>query len=172
MPAEFFMNLQKLYDLRKAKKADPGVRTRAAWLSAFPVREMIKRGWIEDAEPALLDLQMMRFFGKSRVEDIPFANDVPVVPYAAKKTGYEDLSAVQYVWLHRVKSFAEQSRPPSTRKKPSGTCCPRSARTCSTATTSGASRPSCTIAASGSSSSKVCRDRRSTASAFGLALNR
>ena len=26
---------------------------------------MIKRGWIEDAEPALLDLQMMRFFGKT-----------------------------------------------------------------------------------------------------------
>src|SRR3954469_17964558 len=55
MPAEFFLNLQKMYDLQKARKADPGVRKRAAWLSAFPVREMIKRGWIEDAEPSLLD---------------------------------------------------------------------------------------------------------------------
>src|SRR3954469_9692314 len=55
MPAEFFLNLQKFYDLQKARKADPGVRKRAAWLSAFPVREMIKRGWIEDAEPSLLD---------------------------------------------------------------------------------------------------------------------
>src|SRR3954451_24613003 len=51
MPAEFFLNLQKMYDLQKARKADPGVRKRASWLAAFPVREMIKRGWIEDAEP-------------------------------------------------------------------------------------------------------------------------
>ena len=107
MPAEFFMNLQKMYDLRKARKADPGVRTRASWLSVFPVREMIKRGWIEDAEPALLDLQMMRFFGKNRVEEIPFVSDAPVFAHAAKKTGYEDLTAIQYVWLNRVRKVAE-----------------------------------------------------------------
>lgn len=112
MPAEFFLNLQKLYDLQKARRADPGVRTRAAWLSVFPVREMINRGWIEDTEPALLDLQMMRFFDKNRVEDIPFANDVPVIPYAAKKSGYEHITAIQYVWLHRVKRVAEQVEAP------------------------------------------------------------
>ena len=27
MPAEFFMNLQKMFDLQKARKADPGVRS-------------------------------------------------------------------------------------------------------------------------------------------------
>lgn len=112
MPAEFFMNLQKLYDLQKARRADPGVRTRAAWLSVFPVREMIKRGWIEDTEPALLDLQMMRFFEKNRVEDIPFANDVPVIAHAAKKSGYDGITPVQYVWLHRVKKVAEQVEAP------------------------------------------------------------
>ena len=112
MSPEFFMNLQKLYDLQQARRADPGVRTRAAWLSVFPVREMIKRGWIEDTEPALLDLQMMRFFDKNRVEDIPFANDVPVIAHAAKKSGYEDTTPVQYVWLHRVKKLAEQIEAP------------------------------------------------------------
>jgi HTH-type transcriptional regulator/antitoxin HigA len=107
MPAEFFMNLQKMYDLQKAHKADPGVRTRASWLNAFPVREMIKRGWIEDAEPGLLDLQMMRFFGKNRVEDIPFVSDAPVVPHAAKKSGYQRTTAPQYAWLRRVTKIAE-----------------------------------------------------------------
>lgn len=63
MPAEFFANLQKLYGLHKAKRPDPGIRTRAKWMSAFPVRVMIDRGWIEDSDPALLDLQMRRFFG-------------------------------------------------------------------------------------------------------------
>tara|TARA_R110000824_G_scaffold118960_14_gene271985 strand:+ start:100320 stop:101465 length:1146 start_codon:yes stop_codon:yes gene_type:complete len=108
MPAEFFANLQKMYDLHRAKKADPGVRTRASWLSVFPVREMIKRGWIEDAEPALLDLQMLRFFGKNQIEDIPFVSDAPVFAHAAKKSGgYDATTPLQYVWLHRVRKIAE-----------------------------------------------------------------
>lgn len=109
MPAEFFMNLQKMYDLQKAKKADPGVRTRASWVSRFPVREMIKRGWIEDAEPALLDLQMMRFFGKNRIEDIPFVSDASLLAHAAKKSDdYAETTEIQYVWLNRVRKIAEQ----------------------------------------------------------------
>jgi HTH-type transcriptional regulator/antitoxin HigA len=107
MPAEFFMNLQNMYNLHKAKKADPGVKTRATWLSVFPVREMIKRGWIEDAEPTLLHLQMLRFFGKNRIEDIPFVSDAKIIPHAAKKSAYEKTTALQYVWLHRVKKIAE-----------------------------------------------------------------
>ena len=108
MPAEFFMNLQKMYDLYRAKKADPGVKTRASWVSVFPVREMIKRKWIEDAEPALLDLQMLRFFEKNRVEDIPFVGGAPILPYAARKLDYERTTPIQYAWLTRVKKIAEQ----------------------------------------------------------------
>jgi len=107
MPADFFANLQKMYDLQKARPVDPGVRTRASWLSIFPIREMIKRGWIEETEPGLLDLQMMRFFGKNRVEDIPFIGSGAVVPHAAKKSAYVSTTAVQYAWLHRVMKIAE-----------------------------------------------------------------
>ncbi|CAL4868263.1 hypothetical protein MMA231_02538 [Asticcacaulis sp. MM231] len=107
MPADFFLNLQKMYDLRKAKPADPGVKTRASWLSVFPIREMIKRGWIEDAEPELLDLQMMRFFGKNRIEDIPFVSDAPLIAHAAKKSAYDETTPIQYAWLHRVRKIAE-----------------------------------------------------------------
>lgn len=113
MPAEFFLNLQKMYDLQKARKADPGVRTRASWLSVFPIREMIKRGWIEDAEPALLDLQMMRFFGKNRIEDIPFIGTANVPAHASKKGGpQKTVTPVQYVWLHRVRKIAERMECP------------------------------------------------------------
>lgn len=107
MPAEFFANLQKMYDLHKAKRPDPGVRTRATWLSTFPVREMIKRGWIEDTDPALLDLQMLRFFGKNRMEEIPFIGEGEILPHAARRSGYDDMTPIQYVWLHRVKKIAE-----------------------------------------------------------------
>lgn len=106
MPAEFFLNLQKLYDLGQAKKADPGVKTRASWASVFPVREMIKRGWIEDAESSLLDLQMVRFFEKSDRNQVPFMSDAPVRAHAARKSSYEGISALQYAWLHRVLSIA------------------------------------------------------------------
>lgn len=113
MPADFFANLQKMYDLHKVKPVDPGVRTRASWLSVFPVREMIKRGWIEKTEPGLLDLQMMRFFGKNRVEDIPFIGSGKIDSHAAKKsTEYASTTAVQYAWLHRVMKVAEMEESP------------------------------------------------------------
>ena len=59
---QFFTNLQTMYDLQHAAEPEPGIRIRANWLSSFPVREMIRRGWIEETEADLLDLQMMRFF--------------------------------------------------------------------------------------------------------------
>ncbi len=107
VPAEFFLNLQRMYDLGKAQKADPGVKVRASWASVFPVREMIKRGWIEAGESSLLDLQMLRFFGKNRRDDVPFVSNAPVIPHAAKKSSYEEVTPLQYVWLHRVKQVAE-----------------------------------------------------------------
>lgn len=110
---DFFMNLQKAYDLQRAKKADPGVKSRAAWVSHFPVREMIKRGWIEDAEPSLLDLQMIRFFGKERIEDVPFVSEAPVIPHAAKKSAYNTVTGTQYAWLNRVMRIAEQAEAPA-----------------------------------------------------------
>ncbi|HXL14075.1 MAG TPA: helix-turn-helix domain-containing protein [Bradyrhizobium sp.] len=113
MPAEFFANLQKLYDLHRVRPVDPGVRTRASWLVHFPLRDMIKRGWVEDTEPGLLDLQMLRFFGKNRVEDIPFIGDGEITAHAAKKSsGYESTTPVQYAWLHRVMKIAKMQEAP------------------------------------------------------------
>ncbi|MDI7862527.1 helix-turn-helix domain-containing protein [Rhizobiaceae bacterium n13] len=107
MPAEFFMNLQQMYDLGRAKKADPGVRTRASWTAVFPVREMIKRGWIDDTESSLLDVQMVRFFGRDRREEVPFVSDAPVLAHAARKSSYSEILPSQYAWLHRVRSVAQ-----------------------------------------------------------------
>jgi len=106
VPAEFFANLQKLYDLNKAKQPDLGVKTRANWVRTFPVRQMIRRGWIEDTEADLLDVQMIRFFGTNSVSDIPFVGTSEVAAHAPKKTGYEEISPTQLVWLHRVRIIA------------------------------------------------------------------
>ncbi|MDA9521704.1 hypothetical protein XI06_15545 [Bradyrhizobium sp. CCBAU 11434] len=113
MPAEFFANLQKLYELNRAKPVDPGVRTRATWAAHFPVREMINRGWIEDTEPTLLDVQMLRFFGKNRIEDVPFIGSGAIAAHAPKKSSsYAAPTEIQYAWLHRVMTIAKMQEAP------------------------------------------------------------
>lgn len=77
--AEFFTNLQRSYDLSLAKDPDPGVARKARLQSKYPVREMIKRGWLIDAHADLLEAQMARFFEKNSTEEIPF------FAHAAKK---------------------------------------------------------------------------------------
>ena len=112
MPAEFFSNLQKLYDLSHAKKPDVGVRKRATWASEFPVRKMIERGFIQDTDPALLDAQMLRFFGKNDIDDVPFVGSGDIYQHAARKADNSETTATQYVWLHRTIKIAETIEAP------------------------------------------------------------
>lgn len=118
MPAEFFANLQKQYDLSKAKSPDPGVRRRSLWQSTFPVREMIRRGWIEDTDPGLLDAQMLRFFQCNRFEDVPIlGQNIDEIPHAARKLVYGETTAVQWAWLYRVRQIAQTIDAPRYSKK-------------------------------------------------------
>lgn len=114
MPAEFFSNLQKDYDLSRVAPSDPGVRKRAVWQSVCPLREMIARGWIADADASLLDAQMLRFFEATQIADVPFISaDATPVAHAAKKTTYAAVSPEQLVWLHRVRQVARGMQVPA-----------------------------------------------------------
>lgn len=106
VPADFFANLQKQYDLSTAKEPDPGIKTRAALQARYPIREMIKRGWIEDAEPSLLKLQVDRFLESDCLDD------APKYAMAAKKANYDDEPPAQVVWLFRVRQLARQLEAP------------------------------------------------------------
>ncbi len=110
VPAEFFANLQQAYDLSQARVPDVSVAARRTMQNAYPVREMIKRGWIEDADANMLQVQLMRFFeGQS-------LNDIPYFPHAAKKTPGE-ITAPQYAWLYRVRQIARSVAVPSYSEK-------------------------------------------------------
>ncbi|WP_269716358.1 helix-turn-helix domain-containing protein [Caulobacter sp. NIBR2454] len=103
VPPQFFANLQSQYDLANAKEPDPAVRARAELQSEWPVRDMIRRGWIEQREASLMRLEVARFFEA--------ANDIAgevAVPHAAKKTHYGDVSPQQLAWLFRVRQLARQ----------------------------------------------------------------
>jgi HTH-type transcriptional regulator/antitoxin HigA len=106
VPAERFLDLQKSYDLAKARlsaRADPERATRAHLYGGLPVSDMIKRGWItaDDVRDPRVQSGLMRFFGVDRVEDIE------VLPHAAKKTQVNTVpTPAQLAWLYRVKQIA------------------------------------------------------------------
>ncbi len=97
---EFFMNLQHAYDLSKAPKADKGVAIRARLQEYYPVREMIKRGWLAQADSIMLELQIARFFGVSDPSKIPH------LQHSAKKTYYDKTPPAQLAWLFRARQIA------------------------------------------------------------------
>lgn len=97
---EFFMNLQHAYDLAKAPRPDPGVATRAKFQQFYPVRDMINRGWLARVDAAMLEIQIMRFFG---VDD---SSKIPHMAHRAKKTR-STTPPPQLAWLFRARRIAE-----------------------------------------------------------------
>lgn len=98
--AQFFGNLQSQYDIGRAKEPDSGVRTRASLQGRFPVREMIRRGWIQDTEGSLLEMQVRQFF---EAENENWTSDLA---FAAKRTHYGETPPVQLAWVYRVRQLA------------------------------------------------------------------
>jgi HTH-type transcriptional regulator/antitoxin HigA len=104
VPAEFFANLQQAYDLAQARNPDESVALRRTMQSTYPVREMIKRGWIEQSDATMLQIQLKKFF------------DEPKFAHAAKKTP-GDISPAQHAWLYRVRQIAKSISVPTYSEK-------------------------------------------------------
>ena len=99
---EYFANLQQAYEMANARAPDPGIARRAMLQNVFPVREMIKRGWLENTDVGMLEAQMMRFFGKNDLAEVPY------LAHAAKKGDYSETTPVQLAWLFRVRQIAAE----------------------------------------------------------------
>jgi HTH-type transcriptional regulator/antitoxin HigA len=111
VPPEFFSNLQNAYDLSRARDPSPNVERRARLQSVFPVREMIKRGWLTDAPAPILEAELARFF------DVEKVDDVPQLSHAAKKSSYENVTPAQLAWLFRVRQLAKEMIVPAYSEK-------------------------------------------------------
>jgi HTH-type transcriptional regulator/antitoxin HigA len=98
----YFLNMQKAYEMSNAREPDPAIARRAQLQRIYPVREMIRRSWIEDSDVPLLEAQLMRFFRRNDLIDIPHMN------YAPKKTDYSVENAAQLVWLYRVRQICAE----------------------------------------------------------------
>ena len=99
---DLFANLQRMFEMARAREPDPAVSRRARLQSAYPIREMIKRGWLQDTDAALLEAQMARFFLVAN------SNEIPHLVHAAKKTRYDETPPPQLAWLFRVRQIASE----------------------------------------------------------------
>lgn len=104
VPENYFADLQTVYDLENANPPAPEIATRAALLQNYPVREMIKRGWLPEDSADNLRSHLAEFFGLSD------PNEIPYIAHVAKKTSYElnNIPPSQLVWLFRVKHIASR----------------------------------------------------------------
>lgn len=101
--AQLWMNLETRYQLAQAKGPEGAVAQRAEVFQIAPVKEMQRRGWIEDTDDVeKLALSVCRFFEVSALEEIS------ALPNAAKKsTSYaEDATPSQRAWIHYVRRLA------------------------------------------------------------------
>ncbi len=103
LPSDHFADLQTSFDLAGAAPPDPAIGLRARIRKSYPVRTMIKRGWLPE-EPDQIERHIAAFFG---VDDL---NSVPYISHAAKKTSYGDqVSPAQLAWLLRVRQIAKST---------------------------------------------------------------
>lgn len=100
--AELWMNLDSQYQLSKVKVVNNSIARKGNLHSKFPVRDMIKRGWIDASDNIeILEQQIMKFFG---ITDL---DDKPEFSHAAKKTNvFDGLTPHQLAWLCRSKMIA------------------------------------------------------------------
>lgn len=113
IPPERFLDLQKRYDLAKARivvRPDPGRATRARLFGDLPVADMIKRGWLEAEDMRnvpRVEESLARFFGVASSEEIE------ILPHAAKKTNvHAPATPAQLAWLYRVRRIASEMTVP------------------------------------------------------------
>lgn len=105
--AEYWLNLESQYQLSKVKVANDHVARKANLYGKFPVREMLRRGWVRSSEN--LDVLEQRFCEFFAIQNV---NEEPSLRYAAKKThAHLDATPLQLAWLFRVKSMAQQQKP-------------------------------------------------------------
>lgn len=100
---EVWMNLESQYQLSKVRSfGQESITQKARLHSKFPVREMVKRGWIEATKNIeILENQILKFFEISSVDE------EPEFLHAAKKQSYDDTSILQLAWLSRAKQLAK-----------------------------------------------------------------
>jgi HTH-type transcriptional regulator/antitoxin HigA len=101
--AQFWMNLESVYQLSRVKSSDDTVARRARLYGKAPVKEMVRRNWIEESKNVdVLEQRVIQFFGIKSVDEQP-----AFLPHAHRKTAFrEGEDPSQLAWLFRARNLA------------------------------------------------------------------
>lgn len=101
---EYILEMQKASEVKaelaRARQPDPGIGRKAKLVSTYPMRDMIKRGWIDPDED--IETQVASFFGVAAIDEVPH------LEHAGKKSSYTDIPPPQLAWLFRVRQIARE----------------------------------------------------------------
>lgn len=96
--AELWMNLETSYRLSKTPLETSHVQRRARLYGKFPVKELLRRGWVKEApEFGTLEANFCSYFSIRSIDE------APTFKHAAKKQQYNDVvETLQLAWLIRA----------------------------------------------------------------------
>lgn len=100
---EVWMNLESAYRLSLVRRDTEEIARRAKLYTYAPVKDMIKRQWIDGGNGIdALECELKTFF------DVPSLDEKPQLPFAARKSAtYDGITAEQFAWTARVKNLGK-----------------------------------------------------------------
>lgn len=102
--AQFWLNLQAAYNLAMTDaKSDDAVERRRRLYEKAPMRDILRRGWIENSSNIdILEQQLCQILEIDNID-----SEVKIRHAARKSTTYDTTSSAQIVWLMRAKHLAK-----------------------------------------------------------------
>ena len=101
---QYWMNLEGAYRLSKTKGEEAQVIRRAKLYEAAPIKDMIRRHWINEVDDIdELEAEASRFFGVDSVTEIPA---LALNAAARKSTSYAEPTPSQRAWLRQIERLA------------------------------------------------------------------
>ena len=100
---EFWLNLEAAYQLwRVGADGSDQVAHRARLYTIAPIREMVRRGWIEPSDnPEVLEDRVLSFFETKSLDEPPSFR-AHVARKTEAMTPYDDATPEQTAWLFRA----------------------------------------------------------------------
>jgi HTH-type transcriptional regulator/antitoxin HigA len=103
--SEFWLNLQNQYQLYSEQIEQEEIKLRAKLFDRGPIKEIVKRGWIEQPEDfEQFKSNVNRFYETQSIHDEP-----QIVAAARKSTSYYETTPPQKAWLFRAKHLASKT---------------------------------------------------------------
>jgi len=99
---QLWLNLESAYQLSRLKSEDDSVARRARLYEKAPVKELVRRRWIEPSNNIeVLEERVMKFYGLTSLDQ-----ELQFWPFAARASSIEEPSCAHWAWLFRAKYLA------------------------------------------------------------------